>query len=107
VQYWPLLLEWLREAAQSIERDHLLVQVNPRDLAHLKKSWAKYAKEAAPGKHLKLSDQALDSIGGVLVSSEDGEIRYDNTFEGRMEKLGDALHGVIIEQLAPGEMHHG
>jgi V/A-type H+/Na+-transporting ATPase subunit E len=104
--YQPLLLDWLREAAQAIERDHLVVQVNARDLPHLKKSWAKYAKEAAPDKHLKLSDQTLDCIGGTLVSSEDGDIRFDNTFEGRMEKLGEALQGAISEQLAPaGETH--
>lgn len=105
--YHPLLLDWLREAAQAIERDHLLVQANPRDLQHLKKDWARYAKAAAADKRLELSEQTIDCIGGILVSSEDGDIRFDNTFEGRMEKLGDALHGVIIEQLASGEVHRG
>jgi V/A-type H+/Na+-transporting ATPase subunit E len=105
-RYLPLLLGWLHEATQAIERDHLVVQVNAHDLPRLKKNWAKYAKEAAPDKQLDLSQQTIASIGGMLVSSEDGDIRFDNTFEGRMEKLGEALQGAISEQLTPaGEAH--
>jgi V/A-type H+/Na+-transporting ATPase subunit E len=106
-RYLPLLLSWLREAALAIERDHLVVQVNQRDLPRLKNDWAKFAGEAAPGKKLELSEQPLDSIGGVLVSSADGDIRFDNTFEGRMEKMDEALQGAIVEQLllAAGEAH--
>jgi V/A-type H+/Na+-transporting ATPase subunit E len=106
-RYRPLLQAWLREAAQSVERDTLIVQVNARDQPYLKQDWAKFVADAAPGKSLELSDRAIDCIGGVLVSSKDGNIRYDNTFEGRMEKFGDVLLGAIIEQLAPGEMHRG
>ena len=104
--YLPLLLSWLREAAQAIERDQLVVRVNARDLPRLKKNWAKYAAEAAPDKKLELSEQPLDCIGGVLVESSDGTIRFNNTFEGRMEKMDETLKGAVVEQLlAPGEMH--
>lgn len=106
--YLPLLLSWLREGAQAIEREHLLVQVNQRDLPRLKNNWLKYAQQAAPDKQLELSEQTLVSIGGVLVSSADGDIRFDNTFEGRMEKLGEALQGAIADQLIPhGEVQVG
>ena len=107
-RYLPLLLAWLREGAQAIERDHLVVQVNPRDLPLLQRDWKKYAEQAAPGKRLELSEQTLDCIGGVLILSADGNIRFDNTFEGRMEKLNEALQGVIADQLIPaGEAHIG
>lgn len=108
IRYLPLLLSWLREGAQAIERDHLLVQANARDLALLQRDWAKYAQEAAPGKKLELSAQPLDCIGGVLVVSSDGNIRYDNTFEGRMDKLGNTLQGAIADHLVPaGEAQVG
>lgn len=107
-RYLPLLLSWLREGAQAIERDQLLVQVNTRDFARLKNNWTKYAQEAAPDKQLELSEQATDSIGGVLIGSADGDIRFDNTFEGRMEKLDEALQEAIADHLIPaGEVHRG
>ena len=107
-RYLPLLLAWLREGAQAIEREHLVVQVNARDLPLLQRDWNNHAQEAAPKKHLELCEETLDSIGGVLVTSSDGDIRYDNTFEGRMEKFGEALQGAIADQLIPtGEAHVG
>ena len=41
------------------------------------------------------------SLGGILVRSDDNRIRVDNTFEGRMERLGRGLHQIIIERLLP------
>jgi V/A-type H+-transporting ATPase subunit E len=107
-RYLPLLLAWLKEGAQAIERELLVVQVNARDYALLQRDWENHAQEAAPKKHLELCEQTLDCIGGVLVTSSDGDIRFDNTFEGRMEKFGEALQGAIADQLIPaGEAHHG
>lgn len=98
--YLPLLRNFLREAAQAIERDDLVAQFNARDLQRLQQDWEKYANEAAPGKRLILSPEPVDNIGGVLVSSADGNIRFDNTFEGRMERLDETLGGVITERLS-------
>ena len=62
----------------------------------------------SPKKHLELCEETLGCIGGVLVTSSDGDIRFDNTFEGRMEKFGEALQGAIADQLIPtGEAHIG
>jgi vacuolar-type H+-ATPase subunit E/Vma4 len=36
-----------------------------------------------------------------LISSTDQNIRYDNTFEGRMERLDETLQGTIAERLMP------
>lgn len=107
-RYLPMLLAWMREGVQAIEREHLVVQVNAHDLPLLERDWNNYAHEAAPKKHLELCEQTLDCIGGVLVTSSDGDIRFDNTFEGRMEKFSEALQGAIADQLIPvGEAHLG
>jgi len=100
-RYLPLLQHYLREAAQAIERDELVARFNARDLQRLRQGWAQYAHDAAPGKKLALSPEPLDCIGGVLVASRDGDIRFDDTFEGRMERLEEALRGAIAERLIP------
>ena len=107
--YLPLLLSYLREAAREIERDELVAQLNQRDWQRFHDEWGNLAQQAAPGKRLTLSPETLDSIGGVLVTSTDGNIRFDNTFEGRMERLGEILQGAVTERLEPHavEMPHG
>lgn len=99
--YLPLLQNYLREAAQDIERDELVARFNARDLQRLQADWEKYVDTAAPGKQVSLSPEPLACIGGVLVVSGDGDIRYDNTFEGRMERLDAALRGAVAERLMP------
>jgi V/A-type H+-transporting ATPase subunit E len=106
-RYLPLLRNYLREAALSIERDELVARFNARDLDRLKEEWAQYAHDAASGRKVTLSSEPLDRIGGVLVESADGDIRCDNTFEGRMERLGETLHGEVAERLMPQEAKHG
>jgi V/A-type H+-transporting ATPase subunit E len=107
-RYLALLLDWLREGAQSIERAELVIRVNARDLPLLQRDWQRHAQEAAPDKMLELDEQTADSMGGVLVSSKDGNIRYDNTFEGRMERMDEALQRAVADHLIPaGETHGG
>lgn len=108
-RYQPLLRNYLREAAQSIERDELVAQLNARDLQRLQPDWERYANESAPGKRLALSPEPLHCAGGVLVASADRDIRFDNTFEGRMERLDETLQGAIAERLSAqsGAAEHG
>jgi V/A-type H+/Na+-transporting ATPase subunit E len=102
-RYLPLLTGWLREGAQAIERDRLIVRVNHRDLPLLGRNWPAVSREGAGGKAMQLSEEPLDSLGGVLVGSADGEIRFDNTFEGRMERLDEALQRAVGLLLIPAE----
>lgn len=100
-RYLPLLRAWLREGAAVIERDELTVEVNARDLQRLKQSWDSIAQESAPGKRLTLADAPINCTGGVLITSADRNIRIDNTFEGRRGRMGEEMHNVIAERLAP------
>jgi V/A-type H+-transporting ATPase subunit E len=107
--YLPVVVSYLRECAQAIERDELVVRCNARDWRRLQLDWARLAESAAPNKRLTLSQDAVNSSGGVVVVSADQNIRFDNTFEGRMERLADSLQGSIAERLAPqtGEVADG
>jgi V/A-type H+-transporting ATPase subunit E len=102
-RYLPLLRQWLREGAQAIERDRLIVRVNQRDLPLLSREWSRLAPEDTAGKAVQLSEEAIESLGGVLVGSVDGQIRLDNTFEGRMERLGEELQRAVAQLLVPTE----
>jgi V/A-type H+/Na+-transporting ATPase subunit E len=100
-RYLPLLLAYLRDAAQAIERDSLVVQVNARDMQRLQPGWDTHAQAAAAGKRLTLSPTAIDTLGGVVVTSAEGDIRVDHSFEGRMERMRIALYGAVAAQLFP------
>ena len=108
-RYLPLMVGYLRDGAEAIERDELVASVNARDRRLLQNDWPRYAQEAAPAKRLALSPDCLNCIGGVMVASADGNIRFDNTFEGRMERLAESLQRSVAERLAPraGEVVHG
>ncbi len=99
--YLPLLKSWLREGAEAIESNELVVQLGARDLAHLKKDWDKIAREAAPGKRLTLGTEPIACSGGVLIESTERNIRIDNSFEGRQERMSEALQNAIAEHLVP------
>lgn len=100
-RYLTLLREYVRECARAIERDELVAQLNANDLQRLQNDWMEFAAQTAPGKRLTLSRDPLNSMGGVLMMSADGNIRFDNTFEGRMERLAETLQGALAEWLIP------
>ncbi len=107
--YLSVIVTYLRECAQAIECDELVVHCNARDLQRLQSGWTRLAEDAAPNKRLTLSQDVVNSIGGVVVVSADGNIRFDNTFEGRIERLAESLQGSIAERLTPqsGEVANG
>lgn len=106
-RYLPLLRTWLREGAAVIERNDLMVQANERDLPRLEKDWNNIAKDVAPDKRLTLSNEPIACSGGVLITSADGNIRLDHTFEGRRERLDELLQNTVAERLAPQSVMEG
>lgn len=100
-RYLPLLRAWLREGAQAMERDELVVQVNRRDWLRLQTGWDDFAGQAVPDKKLRLSADPIECSGGMLLVSADNDIRFDNTFEGRLERMNETLQTTINERLGP------
>jgi V/A-type H+-transporting ATPase subunit E len=98
-RYLPLLKSLIAGAALAIEDPDLVAEVNARDYTHLQAQWPVIAAEVAPGKRITLSPEAKECRGGVLVRNVDNTIRVDNRFEGRLERLADAMQRVIVERL--------
>lgn len=99
--YLPLLQSLMINAARDFEQSKLVASFNARDLGLVQPQWAEFALPAITEKEIILDPAPIDCIGGVILSSEDGRIRYDNSFEGREERLADRLNQLILERLFP------
>jgi V/A-type H+-transporting ATPase subunit E len=40
---------------------------------------------------VSMDDEDVDSMGGVILTTPDGSVRFDNTFEARLERMRPAL----------------
>ena len=100
-QYQALLQTLLGKGVEAIERDALVAEVNRRDLAWLQPVWEEFSAAVAAGKTIELAALPIETLGGIRIRSVDNRIRLDNTFEGRLERLGRRLHQIIIERLLP------
>lgn len=105
--YPSLLQQYLKRAANSIEHDQLVAEVNAHDLARLQPQWQEFIEQAGVGKQVRLSTTPHQCIGGILLRTEDNRIRVDNTFDGRVERFAEALQQVITERLFANEASKG
>jgi V/A-type H+-transporting ATPase subunit E len=51
---------------------------------------------------LVLEEKGTDTVGGVVVTSMDGSVRFDNTFEARLERMRSALRMEVSVILSSG-----
>jgi len=100
-RYRALLQALLAISVATIERDKLTAMVNSQDLQWLQPAWESFTESLTEGREVELSTTPIETLGGILVCSEDNRIRMDNTFEGRMQRLQSSLQQVIIERLLP------
>ncbi|WP_428609667.1 V-type ATP synthase subunit E [Sedimenticola sp.] len=105
-RYLPLLQSLMTHAAQALERQQLVAHFNARDLQRVRSKWETFVQATATDKQITLDPNPIHRIGGIILSSEDGLIRFDNSFEGREERLTDRLHQVILERLFPAATLH-
>lgn len=100
----PAYLEHLRKlilhGAEVFESEAVVVSANAADQRQLSAQWAEL-EHAVSGIRLRLDETPIETLGGVLLRSEDGRIRVNNTFEGRMARLRLRLQQVILERLLP------
>ncbi len=97
--YDDLLLNLLAQGATSIGEDDLVVSLNAHDRERLEPRWQAFAEQAAPGRRITLDANDTDISGGMRVSSADGRVSIDASFEGRTERFRNELVQVIAERL--------
>ena len=97
--YLPLLRTLLAQAAGVIEEKELVAELNARDHARLSGDWEAFCRDAGVKQRIALAPDPVASLGGVRVRNASDTIRVDNSFEGRLERLQEALHQVVMERL--------
>ena len=105
--YVSSLSRLIANGAACIERDALAVRCNARDHRLLAAHWAAIAETLPSDKQVRLEDEPIDTLGGVLILADDGRIRVDNTFEGRMARLRPRIQQSILERLLPSGFDTG
>ena len=98
-RYLPLCAQFLASAARAIGDDHLVCEVNAVDLRRLQARWDTFAHTAVPNRRITLHPEPRHCSGGLLLRTADDRIRVDNTFEGRLARLGEQLERIVQERL--------
>jgi V/A-type H+/Na+-transporting ATPase subunit E len=105
--YSAWLMAAIGASAAQIERHRLRISANAHDHQRVFAHWDRVCALLPEGREAALVDLPIDTLAGVLVESEDGLIRVDNTFEGRLERLRPRVQQTILERLLPGGFETG
>lgn len=105
--YLKTLGGFIETALAQIEHEQVAVRANNADRKLLKTHWADLVGRLSSETQVTLSDEPIETLGGVMVESSDGRIRVDNTFEGRVARLQARLQQVILERLVPSGFDTG
>lgn len=104
-RYRAALAHYLAEAAAAIPGDDLVAELLPRDIEQFRADWDELAAQAAPGRRVTLTSSQGMSTGGMRVTDAAGNLRLDNTFEGRLARMEHTLLAGVMEILfAEGEI---
>jgi len=78
-----IALEKLIEEGVGVIGTEAVVSCNAKDRATV----SDLLKKMRPSTKLTMAEQPVETIGGVILSSRDGSVRFDNTFEARLERM--------------------
>ncbi len=96
--YSACLIRLISEASEQIGSDKLTLRLNKRDHRLMTKNQLQ-ALSKKLGVELIKSDDFLNSVGGSIVSTLDGRIMVNNTFESRLEMLKPVLRARVARIL--------
>ncbi|MCB1801923.1 MAG: ATPase [Gammaproteobacteria bacterium] len=105
--YRAWLVEMIGEAADLLPGAELQAEAIADDLDWLREEWTVLVADAAPGRNIRLSDQATWGSGGLKLRTIDNRAQVDNRFEGRLSRYQARIQRVILQQLFPGDILAG
>jgi len=84
----------------GLGEEEVQVSANERDRSYLNRNLDRIGERLSRelGRKVKLTvaDNPLNCIGGVVVKSKDGLRLFNNTLDGRLLKMREALKGKIL-----------
>ena len=98
-----LLIDLIREATKSIGEQKIRIVSNKTDTAflreHIKKLRVNLGKYLGYKVDIDVTGDPLDYVGGVVISSLDEKICYNNTLEARLSKAKEQLRFKVTKIL--------
>ncbi|MHB1909428.1 MAG: V-type ATP synthase subunit E [Nitrososphaerales archaeon] len=94
-EYDQVLRSLVSQGIEQIGGGDCILAGNERDQKALKKIVEQISKEGKS--KVSLDPKPIKKIGGVVVRSSDGYVRFDNTFEARLERLKPSLRKQIAQ----------
>jgi V/A-type H+-transporting ATPase subunit E len=68
---------------------------NVRCASKDRKAVTSAARRLGAGAKVSLEEEPIETIGGVVLTTPDGSVRFDNTFEARLERMKPSLRQEI------------
>lgn len=98
--YRPVFESLLQDGVSNLGQQQLVATLGNDDLARFHDDWAAIVKNCCGDKvEVKLSPEACQCSGGLRLTSRQGDMMVDNTFEGIMSRREEALQQLIFERL--------
>lgn len=98
INYTEILVKLIQESVVAISGDEFIVQANQNDLRYLQNNLSSISSSIG-GKSIKIDDEPIDIIGGVIVSNPDGTKQMINTLENRLKTTINRMQADIAEKL--------
>lgn len=98
INYTEILVKLIQESVVAISGDEFIVHANQNDLRYLQNNLSSISSSIG-GKSIKIDDEPIDIIGGVIVSNPDGTKQMINTLENRLKTTITRMQADIAEKL--------
>jgi V/A-type H+-transporting ATPase subunit E len=96
-EYKDSLSKMIKEAADEIGGDDLIIHLNEADTNKFKQELSSDSFELE-GVNFKLGEP-IKAIGGAILKTSDGDIEVNNTIEARLERFKSILRSEVAEIL--------
>jgi V/A-type H+-transporting ATPase subunit E len=84
-KYTAMMKRLLEDGLNTVNTAEVVVECNAKDRDAVKKVVSELERNVKV--KIKVSEEALDVLGGLRVMSKDGSMVYDNTLDSRIERL--------------------
>ena len=96
-EYKDSLSKMIKEAADEIGRDDLIIHLNEADTNKIKQDLSSDSFELEGFKFT--IGEPIKTIGGAVLKTSDGDIEVNNTIEARLERFKSILRSEVAEIL--------
>lgn len=99
-EYENSLTKMIKEAADEIGSDDLIIQLNEADTNKFKQDLSSQGSDSFEIEGINFTiGEPIDAIGGAVLKTTNGDIEVNNTIEARLERFKSILRSEVAEIL--------